>query len=119
MEAELTKLADILLGMVTLDIVYMTIGTWFLTQTVKVLAQLKWENVPTPILIYVISPAVGEVIARPTWSNTDVPWWVAGVVAAAIASFGHWLFVAKFLGTVAPTAQSLINVSHTAGILNK
>jgi hypothetical protein len=112
----LTQLGQFLIGLLNEDLVYITLATLVATQAVKVLVQWRIPNVPTSVIVFVLSPLVGIVIAGVTWSfNVRVPWFIVGIVASGLANLTYLLIVQKVLGKYAPNLREQLNLRPPGG----
>jgi hypothetical protein len=112
----LQALGNLIVGLLTWDLLFITSGVGVIIQGIKVVAQLRWQNVPTQLIVFVIGPVIGAVVAWHTWSyNEQVPWWLAGVVCSGLANLIYWVGVQKLMVRVSPAAADAINLASTAG----
>jgi hypothetical protein len=109
-------LSNFFVGLFTWDLLFITGGIGVIVQGIKVLLQLRWQNVSTPLIIWVIGPVAGIGVAWKTWSYDDqVPWWLAGIVCSGLANLAYWLIVEKYINKVAPHIGDAINLASTQG----
>jgi hypothetical protein len=121
----LQKLAEfavsLIVTLVTPKLLFVVAGIGIIIQGVKVLLQLRWRDVPTPLIVWVIGPTVGVIIAWGVWPSNgsdQIPWWLVGIVCSGIANLGYWIIVQKLLYRVAPQAANAINLTSTQGKLS-
>ena len=107
----MVELGKALVGMFNEDLLYISIGTLVLTQCVKYLLSYTWRVPSTPLIWFVISPAISEPLSYYVWSyNERVPWFVVALLASILANVAFSILLKNVLGKYAPEVYEKLNL---------